>query len=112
MGTKNQSTRRKFLAGAASTALGLTYIPSSVFARPAPSDRLNLGHIGIGGRGRRFLRPLAQLDEKVVPWEDRPIAFCGRHSRPHSATLTQVASTWPRRRSGESRASTRIFAGY
>jgi predicted dehydrogenase len=70
MDTKNQSTRRKFLAGAASTTLGLTYIPSSVFARPAPSDRLNLGHIGIGGRGRRFLRPLAQLDEKVVPWEN------------------------------------------
>lgn len=70
MDTKNQSTRRKFLAGAASTTLGLTYIPSSVFARPAPSDRLNLGHIGIGGRGRRFLRPLAQVDEKVVPWDN------------------------------------------
>ena len=70
MDSTKRSTRRKFLAGAASTTLGFTFVPSSVLARPAPSDRLNLGHIGIGGRGRRFLRPLAQLDEKVVPWEN------------------------------------------
>lgn len=70
MDSTNRSTRRKFLAGAASTTLGFTFVPSSVLARPAPSDRLNLGHIGIGGRGRRFLRPLAQLDQKVVPWDN------------------------------------------
>ncbi len=70
MDSTKQSTRRKFLAGAASTTLGFTFVPSSVLARPAPSDRLNLGHIGIGGRGRRFLRPLTQLNEKVVPWEN------------------------------------------
>ena len=70
MDSTKRSTRRKFLAGAASTTLGFTFVPSSVLARPAPSDRLNLGHIGIGGRGRRFLRPLAQLDEKVVPWNN------------------------------------------
>ena len=45
-------------------------VPSSVIASPAPSDRLNFGHIGIGGRGRRFLRPLAGLDQKIVPWEN------------------------------------------
>ncbi len=70
MDSTNRSTRRKFLAGAASTTLGFTFVPSSVLARPAPSDRLNLGHIGIGGRGRRFLRPLAQLDQKVLPWDN------------------------------------------
>ena len=70
MDSTNRSTRRKFLAGAASTTLGFTFVPSSVLARPAPSDRLSLGHIGIGGRGRRFLRPLAQLDQKVVPWDN------------------------------------------
>jgi len=57
MKAKTQPSRRKFLAGAASATLGFTIVPSSVLARPAPSDRLNFGHIGIGGRGRRFLRP-------------------------------------------------------
>ncbi len=70
MKATSQPTRRKFLAGAASTTLGFTIVPASVLASPAPSDRLNFGHIGIGGRGRRFLRTQAQLSEQVVPWEN------------------------------------------
>ncbi len=34
-------------------------------AGPAPSDVVNLGHIGIGGRGRGFLRPEAQLGKQI-----------------------------------------------
>ena len=70
MKTNDQVTRRTFLSGAASTSLGVTIVPASVLAKPAPSDRLNFGHIGLGGRGRRFLRPLVHLDQKVVPWEN------------------------------------------
>ena len=70
MPSNTKPTRRQFAKSAASTALGFTIVPSSVIASPAPSDRLNFGHIGIGGRGRRFLRPLAQLNEKVRPWEN------------------------------------------
>ena len=70
MTKKNQFTRRTFLSSAASTSLGITIVPASVLAKPAPSDRLNFGHIGLGGRGRRFLRPLSHLDQKVVPWEN------------------------------------------
>ncbi len=66
--TTKKTTRRKFLANSTAATLGFTIVPSTVLATPAPSDRLNFGHIGIGGRGRRFLRPLAQLNEKVVPW--------------------------------------------
>lgn len=66
--TINKTNRRTFLASSATGALGFTIVPSSVLATPAPSDRLNFGHIGIGGRGRRFLRSLSQLNENVVPW--------------------------------------------
>ena len=55
MKNKERVTRRTFLSGAASTSLGITIVPASVLATPAPSDRLNIGHIGLGGRGRRFL---------------------------------------------------------
>ncbi|MCY4188486.1 MAG: Gfo/Idh/MocA family oxidoreductase, partial [Bryobacterales bacterium] len=65
-----QFTRRSFISSAASTSLGITIVPASVLATPAPSDRLNFGHIGLGGRGRRFLRPLSRVDQKVVPWEN------------------------------------------
>ena len=66
--TTKKTTRRKFLANSTAATLGFTIVPASVLATPAPSDRLNFGHIGIGGRGRRFLRPLAQVNENVVPW--------------------------------------------
>jgi hypothetical protein len=50
-------SRRSVLSG---TAAGLFEIaPSSVLAQPAPSDRIHLGPIGIGGRRRQFLRPEA-----------------------------------------------------
>ena len=68
--TSTKASRRTFLSASASATLGLTIVPSSVIASPAPSDRLNFGHIGIGGRGRRFLRPLSGLDQKIVPWEN------------------------------------------
>ena len=57
-------TRRNFLkTAAASTSAGVflfDIVPAHALggqAGTAPSDMINFGHIGIGGRGRRFLRP-------------------------------------------------------
>ena len=49
---KNSVSRRGFLAGAAATA-GWTIVPRRVLGRGAvaPSDQLNIGVIGAGGRG-------------------------------------------------------------
>ena len=62
------TTRRGFAAtGAAATLFHI--VPSqclSLQGQTAPSDTVNFGHIGIGGRGRGFLRPDAILD-KTVP---------------------------------------------
>jgi len=52
-------TRRAFLKGAAvsaGAALALpTIVPSSVFGAAAPSNRVILGHIGVGGQGSGLL---------------------------------------------------------
>ena len=68
-------SRRTFLG--ATGALAFDIIPGSVFAQPAPSDRINLGHIGIGGRGRGFLRPESGGPTKPSPnlggWGDRTL---------------------------------------
>ena len=61
---KRRSTRREFLSqtgktAAAGVAAFQIIPPHYVFSapnRPAPSDSLVLGHIGVGGRGRRFVR--------------------------------------------------------
>ena len=62
------SNRRTFLKTTAATAAGLTIIPSHVMGKAlghvAPSDKLNIAGVGIGGKGRINLR--AMSSENIV----------------------------------------------
>ena len=44
-------SRRSFLKSAAALAAAPMIVPSSVFGRTAPSNRINLAAIGLGNRG-------------------------------------------------------------
>ncbi len=60
-------TRRDFIKRTAGSALALpTIVPASVFGKGAPSNRLNVGIIGLGAQGRRMLRTLMALNVNVV----------------------------------------------
>jgi predicted dehydrogenase len=50
--------RRSFIKAAAATAVAPTIVPSSVFARPAPSDTLQFGCIGVGRQGQGDMQEL------------------------------------------------------
>jgi myo-inositol 2-dehydrogenase/D-chiro-inositol 1-dehydrogenase len=50
--------RRNFLKAAAVTATAPAIVPSSVFARPAPSDTLQFGCIGVGRQGQGDMQEL------------------------------------------------------
>lgn len=56
-------SRRKFLQTGAKAAIGFSIIPSSVlgknFGHVAPSDKLNILGVGVGGRGAGVLKGLA-----------------------------------------------------
>src|SRR6266446_1610876 len=67
MDSDNKTSRRSFLTGAAAGVCAFDIIPGSVFAQPAPSDRINFGHIGIGGRGSGFLRAESGGPTKPTP---------------------------------------------
>ena len=61
------SSRRVFIKSmgqVAAVCLAPTIVPSSVLgkARTAPSDRITLGHIGVGGRGTALLLSFLQVD--------------------------------------------------
>ncbi|MDA3880517.1 MAG: Gfo/Idh/MocA family oxidoreductase, partial [Prolixibacteraceae bacterium] len=64
MDTKKEKTgisRRRFLGNSALAAAGLTILPSSVIGgmgRTAPSDKLNIAGVGIGGRGFGVLKAM------------------------------------------------------
>lgn len=56
------SSRRSFIAGTAMAATGLLILPRHVLGGPrhtAPSDRLNIAGIGVGGMGAANIRALA-----------------------------------------------------
>jgi predicted dehydrogenase len=62
------TSRRNFLSRTAAAGVcAFDIIPGSVFAQPAPSDRINFGHIGIGGRGSGFLRAESGGPTKPTP---------------------------------------------
>lgn len=59
----SEISRRKFLQTGAKAAIGLTIIPSTVlgqnFGSVAPSDKLNILGVGIGGRGAGVLKAIS-----------------------------------------------------
>jgi myo-inositol 2-dehydrogenase/D-chiro-inositol 1-dehydrogenase len=60
--TKNRFSRslsrRDFIKTAAAAAVAPAIVPSSVFARPAPSDTLQFGCIGVGRQGQADMQEL------------------------------------------------------
>jgi len=66
---KVRLTRREFLkaGGVTAAAIGFPYVvPSSVFGANAPSKRIVLGCIGMGGMGTNDMRELMQFDDVQV----------------------------------------------
>ena len=79
-------TRRDFIKGA-SAAAGFTIVPDHVFGRAgniAPSDKLNIACVGIGGMGKNNVKnsetenivALCDIDQKYAApvWETYPNA--------------------------------------
>jgi len=59
-------TRRRFLQSAAFSVAAPWVIPSSALGdaqKAAPSERITIGHIGVGNRGRALLRGFVQCKE-------------------------------------------------
>ena len=61
---KKAVSRRAFVGAATSAAFACTIVPGRLLGKDAPSNKLNIGVIGVGGRGRANLKGVA--DENVV----------------------------------------------
>ncbi len=75
-------SRRKFIQAGATATVGLTVVPSSVLGkvtgRTAPSDKLNIAGVGVGGRGFAVLRHMESQNIVAladVDWEYSKDAF-------------------------------------
>ncbi len=71
-------SRRKFVANVAATTAAVTIVPRHVLGRgfTAPSDKLNIAGIGVGGMGRTNLLNLG-LDNNIVALCDVDWGYAG-----------------------------------
>src|SRR5665647_369346 len=70
-GKSKNITRRTFLGTTGAVAAGLTILPSTVVSglgrkTPAPSDKLNIAVVGIGGMGNSNLKAVAPTENIVA----------------------------------------------
>jgi hypothetical protein len=67
--TSGNLSRREFLGKSVAVAAGLTVVPSytvSGLGHTAPSDKLNIAGIGIGGMGRGVIEDVAKTENIVA----------------------------------------------
>ena len=85
--TVGKPSRRTFLAGASKVALAAAaapmIVPSDVFAKDPPSDKLNIACIGMGGMMSNHVRFLASRNRQVV-------AVCDVDTRRGAAALAMA----------------------
>ena len=72
-------TRRQFASTAAMAALSAAIVPSRVFGAQAPSNKLNIAAIGIGGMGAANLK--ACEGENIVALCDVDRVYAAKTSR-------------------------------
>lgn len=73
-------SRRNFIGSAATAAVGFTIVPGNVLGKSlghvAPSDKLNIAGVGVGGMGRNNLRNMS--GENIVALCDVDWSYAGR----------------------------------
>jgi len=77
---KNQKkvSRRRFVKGTALSMAGVTIVPRYVLGGPGyavPSDKVNIGIVGVGGRGKENIGDLLALEDVQVTSLADPAAY-------------------------------------
>lgn len=76
---KNKTTRRSFLASSTLSAAGFMIVPRHVLGGVnyiAPSDKLNIAGVGVGGRGYGILKNASVLNEETKTTTENVVAIC------------------------------------
>jgi predicted dehydrogenase len=83
----NNINRREFLKQSSLATLGFTILPS--FLKAAPSDKVRVAHIGLGGMGNQHMQWFANLPEVDI------VALCDVDQDHLNGTLKKLQETHP-----------------
>ena len=84
----NHFSRREFLKKSAIGTLGLSFLPSMLL-KAAPSDRLRIAHIGLGGMGNQHMAWFAALADAEI------VALCDLDEDHLNGTLNTLKGLQP-----------------
>jgi len=85
---KDEFSRREFLKKSAMGALGIALLPS-LRIKSAPSDRIRIAHIGLGGMGNQHLKWFAALPDAEI------VALCDVDKDHLNGTLNTLKTLQP-----------------
>jgi len=85
MSSQRTQTRRHFLKAAALTVAVPSIVPSTVFGQGAPSERVTVGHIGVGNQGGHLFR----MTQQVRLAQSVAVSDCFKSRRDGIAALCQ-----------------------
>jgi len=89
--SEHRTSRRAVLRGAA-TAFALPYVvPSAVLGRPAPSERLTMGLIGLGSMGMRHVKGFLQEEDCRI------VAVCDVDAARRRAAVQEIGKSYGNR---------------
>src|SRR5438128_5389911 len=80
--------RRKFLKQGGAAAVSLAFLPAAA-RKVAPSDRLRIAHIGLGGMGNNHMNWFAALPEVDI------VALCDLDQEHLNSTFTKLKTLHP-----------------
>jgi predicted dehydrogenase len=83
----NKINRREFLKQSSVAALGFTILPS--FLKAAPSDKLRIAHIGLGGMGNQHMQWFANLPDVDI------VALCDLDEDHLNSTFKKLQEIHP-----------------
>ncbi len=81
----NGMPRRSFLKTAAIGGAALSVAPKMAFGKNAKKDKVRIGFIGVGGRGRSHLHNILKRDDILIP------AICDIDPKAVEATLNMIS---------------------
>lgn len=79
---KTSISRRTFMGAAVSTAFAFNVVPGRVLGKDAPSNKLNLAIIGVGGQGGYSLKNTTS--ENLVAMAERRQGAFGKRGQEQS----------------------------
>ena len=86
--TRKRISRRTFVGGAASTAFAVNFVPSRLLGADAPSNKLNVAGVGVGGQGRGNMGSCSKENVVALCDVDRKYAAKTFQAHPKATVYT------------------------